>query len=138
MHICAGDAKLSHLNGLSELQVEGNHTHALQPGGEASPGGSAVRGGLLSSGRTEPVQWVHHGRCCARFGAPEIFKSGERTTAGEADPNDEPPNLSKQSGQFQHEIFFNNIYSFQRVKLVGTGSDMPLENVFIYHLKKIY
>lgn len=62
----ANHAKLTdpYLYGLSELQVEGNDTHTLQPGGEPgprTPAGPAVRR-LLMSGRTGAVERVHHDR----------------------------------------------------------------------------
>lgn len=62
----ANHAKLTdpYLYGLSELQVEGNDTHTLQPGGEPgprTPAGPAVRR-LLMSGRTGAVKRVHHDR----------------------------------------------------------------------------
>ena len=54
-------AKLTYLDSLSELQVEGNDTHALQPGREARPRAPTFRL-LLESGRTGTVQRVHHSR----------------------------------------------------------------------------
>lgn len=60
------DAKLTYLNGLSELQVERNDARALQAGGEAGPPPAAFRAPrlllLLVSGRTGTVKWVHHDR----------------------------------------------------------------------------
>lgn len=62
----ASHAKLTdlYLYGLSELQVEGNDTHTLQPGGEPgprTPADPAVRR-LLMSRRTGAIKRVHHDR----------------------------------------------------------------------------
>lgn len=57
----AKDAKLSvvrYLHRLSELEVEGNDAHALQPGGEAGPAAAAAR--ILITQRTGTVERVHH------------------------------------------------------------------------------
>lgn len=48
---------LRYLYGLSELEVEGNDAHALQPGGEAGPPTPAVR--ILTKERTGTVKRVH-------------------------------------------------------------------------------
>lgn len=57
----AKDAKLTvvrYLHRLSELEVEGNDAHALQPGGEAGPAAAAAR--ILITQRTGTVERVHH------------------------------------------------------------------------------
>lgn len=80
---------LRYLYGLSELEVEGNDAHALQPGGEAGPPTPAVR--ILTKERTGTVKRVHHrnprpasGR--AVIPRPSIPKDGtqswERKTGG--------------------------------------------------------
>lgn len=61
---------LRYLYGLSELEVEGNDAHALQPGGEAGPPTPAVR--ILTEERTGTVQRVHHRKPRPASGRPLI------------------------------------------------------------------